>query len=286
MFAFIHTLFMLYFSTISIFSIVGNSVVLIIISKYSSLQNKTNFFLASLACIDLTLGAFATPIWIPVQVIHHFSRNNTLESDSIHTWIKCCQAATFGYTFGAIGEGMGLLVIAFDRVLYISEPLRYSVILTTSRGVALIFTSWIVSLGSAMLITFYSNGTIHPENGCLPSKVFSDKINNFFSSPFFAFIVTMLCLVYGRISYIAWQKSQAQVEIGQSNVQARKSAQAKITKMVMPILSIYLITSFLYCIAILGVRFIHNEWATVVEYFGLAVSHTNHWTNCLIYTYR
>ncbi len=286
MFSVLYILFLLYFSIISILSIIGNSVVLITISTYSSLQNKTNFFLASLACIDLTFGAFATPIWVPVQAMYHFSRNHSLESVSQNTWIKCCQAATFGYTLGAIGEGIGLLMIAFDRLLYISQPLRYSVLLTTSRGVALIGVTWVVSIGSAFLITFYSSGTIHREYGCLPTKVFSKEINNFFASPFFALIVTLLCLVYGRISYIAWQKSQTQVDNGQTNVQARKSAQAKITKMVMPILSIYLLTSFLYCVAILGVRLIHSEWATVVEYLGLAVSHTNHWTNCIIYTYR
>lgn len=54
----------LFYGTISILAVVGNSLVIWIVATTRQMQTVTNFFIANLALADVTIGIFAIPFQV------------------------------------------------------------------------------------------------------------------------------------------------------------------------------------------------------------------------------
>ena len=283
---------LIYISCIAIVNIFGNSLVLLVIKRTESLKNTTSYFLASLACVDLTFGIFALPIWLPVHGVFHFSFNgNVTAPDS--SWQKACLTAFF-YSIGGIGEGLATLLVALDRFIYIVYPLKYHLLITEMRAKSLILAKWITIFVIATVTTFYPcDRSLMRVKGCLPSVIYASTVNTYFATPFFALVTLMMCILYGKIAWVASKKSTVgiarNIETHGSNQQPPQlTTQVKVTKMIMPIIGIYLTTSALYSLSIISASYVDNDTAQTPEYLGIAISHINHchWTNFGIYTFR
>lgn len=59
----------LFYGTISILAVVGNSLVIWIVATTRQMQTVTNFFIANLALADVTIGMFAIPFQVCVKYI-------------------------------------------------------------------------------------------------------------------------------------------------------------------------------------------------------------------------
>ena len=117
-------------------AIVGNGVVLWLITKNRSLRTISNLFLSSLAAADLLVGFVMQPVWISIRyTAYNVDRVQTYGKAIDYLWIHTTVATTFN-----------LCCVTLDRHIAIFHPLRYEDILTYTRCYVLIATVWFLSL--------------------------------------------------------------------------------------------------------------------------------------------
>lgn len=121
-------------------TVFGNILVIVAFSHYERIRTVTNYFLVSLACTDLCVALFSMPVWVaylltgPAWVLGTgLSRVWTMVDILIGT-----------------ASIMNLMVISFDRVLCIKNPLRYTLWMTPRKVTVIISSVWIYSFGVAV----------------------------------------------------------------------------------------------------------------------------------------
>ncbi|XP_065265348.1 olfactory receptor 51G2-like [Emys orbicularis] len=110
------------FCLMYVISIVGNSVILFIIKTDQSLHEPMYIFLSMLAVTDLGLSISTIPTTLGILLFN--SREVSL--------VACFAQLFFIHSLSYI-ESSVLLLMAFDRFIAISNPLRYASILTPLR---------------------------------------------------------------------------------------------------------------------------------------------------------
>ncbi|XP_039359517.1 olfactory receptor 51G2-like [Mauremys reevesii] len=110
------------FCFIYVFSILGNSTILFIIKTDPSLHEPMYIFLSMLAITDLGLSISTIPTILGMYLFN--SREISLDA---------CFAQLFFIHSFVFTESSILLLMAFDRFVAISNPLRYASILTLPR---------------------------------------------------------------------------------------------------------------------------------------------------------
>ncbi|CAM4335733.1 unnamed protein product, partial [Caretta caretta] len=110
------------FCFIYVFSILGNSTILFIIKIDPSLHEPMYIFLSMLAVTDLGLSISTIPTILGIYLFN--SREISLDA--------CFAQLFFIHSFAMI-ESSILLLMALDRFIAISNPLRYASILTLPR---------------------------------------------------------------------------------------------------------------------------------------------------------
>ncbi|XP_020142426.1 olfactory receptor 51G2-like [Microcebus murinus] len=113
-------------------SLAGNSLILWVVRTEPSLHQPMYYFLSMLAVTDLGLSASTLPSMLPLYML----------GSRVVAMDVCLAQLFFIHTF-SIMESSVLLTMAFDRLVAISNPLRYGTILTSPR---------IASLGLAIVV--------------------------------------------------------------------------------------------------------------------------------------
>uniref|UniRef100_A0A8C5L195 5-hydroxytryptamine receptor 6 n=1 Tax=Jaculus jaculus TaxID=51337 RepID=A0A8C5L195_JACJA len=118
----------------------ANSLLIVLICTQPALRNTSNFFLVSLFTSDLMVGLVVTP---PAMLNVLYGRW-VLARGLCLLWmafdVMCCSASI-----------LNLCLISLDRYLLILSPLRYKLLMTTPRALALILGAWTLAALASFL---------------------------------------------------------------------------------------------------------------------------------------
>lgn len=123
------------FSLVYVTSVLGNIMIIVIISSDSHLNSLMYFLLSNLSFIDICQSNFATP----KMLLDFFVEHKTISFEG-------CMAQIF-LLHSFVGSEMMLLVaMAYDRFIAICKPLHYSTIMNHRLCIIFVFISWSVGI--------------------------------------------------------------------------------------------------------------------------------------------
>ncbi|XP_004694759.1 PREDICTED: olfactory receptor 4K1-like [Condylura cristata] len=123
------------FFIVYVTSVLGNTLIIIIISSDSHLNSPMYFLLSHLSFIDICQSNFATP----KMLVDFFVEHKTI------SFVGCMAQVFFLHAF--VGSEMVLLVwMACDRFIAICKPLHYSTIMTQKLCIIFVIVAWAVGI--------------------------------------------------------------------------------------------------------------------------------------------
>ncbi|XP_053450795.1 olfactory receptor 4K1 [Nycticebus coucang] len=123
------------FSVVYVTSVLGNVIIIVIISSDSHLNSPMYFLLSNLSFIDICQSNFATP----KMLMDFFFERKTISFEG-------CMAQIF-LLHSFVGSEMMLLVaMAYDRFIAICKPLHYSTIMNRRLCMIFVSISWAVGI--------------------------------------------------------------------------------------------------------------------------------------------
>ena len=193
---------------IIILATLGNLVVLVATWVERNLHQPNKYFIGCLAVADLLIGGLYCPFQLYEYLIG--AGINSIHFCRFFTWIN---------VFAESASIDTLTFISFDRYLRISKPLRYNLLMTTSKSIIVIAMIWLISIAYATFAMFSyeeSRGIYIGHFGC----VNENDVFFTFSAISAFFLPTIITLVmYTRILLIAHKrrKTARNGGLGQTN---------------------------------------------------------------------
>ncbi|XP_073771306.1 trace amine-associated receptor 6-like [Danio rerio] len=184
----------------SVVTVFLNLLVIISISHFRQLHTPTNLLILSLAVADLIVGLIVIP-FMGIRFI-----------DSCWYYGETFCSVFLFITFAVVSGSLGnLVLISLDRYIAVSDPLRYTVKITTDRIVICIVVNWLCS--SIYSFIFLYNSVFYPEtqNGCYGDCRVSFKFEHFVTDLLVTFVAPscVIMSIYVKIFCVA--KHQAKV---------------------------------------------------------------------------
>lgn len=130
-----YIIFVILHSISSIFSVLGNILVLVSFKKTPSLHSTSNYFLISLSVADLTVGLLINPLYIAITTLNVWLSEHPLYVIENVLWIQTLMATTFS-----------LAAVSIDRYLAVTRVFTYVLIATSRRCKQAIVAIWFASI--------------------------------------------------------------------------------------------------------------------------------------------
>ncbi len=274
--------------------IIGNSLILHSIRVFPQLKGPTYSFIASLAGADLILGLVIL-LDTTMEVIVTNSRNNTFHGYEF----LCKSVELFGIAAGT-ADGFGIFGITLDRFLCIHFPLRYVDMLSTNTTIFIILSMWMFSVLYTLLGIIFSNMKINPGMMCQVGTVFNATVTNYIWAPVNACSVIAVLCMYAKIAHVAFRTSRKarkvhvaevsnqSMEMGtnESSLGKQSKSEWKITKVLLQVTVVYLITYFL---GMTSKILLGRNKSNASQWFGAFATgfwYTNTWINAIIYGWK
>ncbi|XP_062992697.1 olfactory receptor 5V1-like [Elgaria multicarinata webbii] len=127
-------LFLGFMLMIYLFILMGNFLIIFLISLEPNLQTPMYFFLGNLSVLDIC----QTTTTIPQIIVHLISGRSTISNER-------CKMQLFFVVFFIGTETILLAVMSYDRYVAICNPLRYHVVMNQKICAQLVSTTWLTS---------------------------------------------------------------------------------------------------------------------------------------------
>ncbi|XP_007053464.2 olfactory receptor 51G2 [Chelonia mydas] len=183
----IHLWISIPFCLVYVISIVGNSVILFIIKTDQSLHEPMYIFLSMLAVTDLGFSITTIPTILGIYLFN--SREISLEA---------CFAQLFFIHSLSFIESSILLLMAFDRFVAISNPLRYASVLTLPRiakmGLLFVLRGFVLTFPLPFLLKRfqYCQANILSHSYCLHQEVMKLACSDITVNSIYGLFITLL----------------------------------------------------------------------------------------------
>jgi muscarinic acetylcholine receptor M3 len=118
--------------TLSIFTVVGNIMVMVSFKIDKQLQTISNYFLFSLAVADFAIGLISMPLFTVYTLLGYWPLGPLV----CDTWLALDYLASNASV-------LNLLIISFDRYFSVTRPLTYRAKRTTNKAAIMISKSTI-----------------------------------------------------------------------------------------------------------------------------------------------
>ncbi|CCD73018.2 G-protein coupled receptors family 1 profile domain-containing protein [Caenorhabditis elegans] len=147
------------FFMIFLLSVVGNSVVLIVIIKQRAMRSITNIYLMNLAASDMMLSVVCMPPTLVSMVMNCWMFGNYM-----------CKILAYLQPVVVTASAYTLAVIAFERYFAICKPLHSRIWQTRSHAYAMITLVWVIAIAANILMLFMYEQQTYSSNGytCAP----------------------------------------------------------------------------------------------------------------------
>ena len=221
---------------IVIFTILGNTLVLVATWRERRLHEPNKYFIASLAVADLMVGMFVGPLRL-------YQLNLDVQS-ILDTSVHLCRFMVWIDTLALTASIYILMFISFDRYLKISKPLHYKSRMTTSNSLKIIFIIWFISTAFATYAATPdsgSKGVVITAVVCLLDK---SKVFYTFLAVTAFFLPTMVILVMYAFIFVVVHKRHKMLrngELGQISNASRSAflQDIKTIKMLVTVVGVF-----------------------------------------------
>ncbi|XP_075767979.1 olfactory receptor 5F1-like [Pelodiscus sinensis] len=126
------------FAAIYLVALVGNLLILLLVSLDSRLHTPMYFFLGNLSLVDIGY----TSSTVPKVLANYLSRDQSI------SWAGCLCQMFFFISFGGV-ECLILGVMAYDRYVAICHPLHYGVVMSRQLCALLAAAAWALGLANS-----------------------------------------------------------------------------------------------------------------------------------------
>uniref|UniRef100_A0A8C5LRS4 Gastrin/cholecystokinin type B receptor n=1 Tax=Leptobrachium leishanense TaxID=445787 RepID=A0A8C5LRS4_9ANUR len=188
------TVRILLYSLIFLLSVLGNSLVIVVLIRNKRMRTVTNIFLLSLAVSDLMLCLFCMPFTLIPNLLQDFIFGSAV-----------CKAATYFMGISVSVSTFNLVAISLERYSAICKPLQSRVWQTKSHALKVIAATWCLSFSIMSPYPIYST--------LVPFTKFQNTTgnmcrlqwpNDLTQQSWYTFLLLILFLVPGIVMSIAY----------------------------------------------------------------------------------
>ena len=231
---------------ILVVSLVGNSLIVIIVFKTPTLRKPMNFMIVNMAISDMLFPI----ILFPLNLVE-MQANFWLIGDSLHQIL--CKISSFLLIVSATVSIQSLILITVYRFGAVVMPIRGSPLISKSYGPFFIIATWIVAIAanSAYLFSFKVVINEHP-GGKVMCTIQKSSANNYLLSNFIAFFYipfVLLTILYAIILI----KLKQHAHPGEPSANAEKQRSRKNRNVLK--MAIFIVFAFFLC----WIPFITNQ---------------------------
>ncbi|XP_018952285.2 trace amine-associated receptor 13c-like [Cyprinus carpio] len=250
---------------LSVFTVFLNLLVIISISHFKQLHTPTNLLILSLAVADLIVGLIVIPLMGIKFIESCWYFGETF-----------CSLFLF-IAFMVVSASLGNLVfISVDRYIAVSDPLRYTVRVTTDKVVFCIIINWLCSSIYSVIILYNSMFYPDTQDRCYGDCSVSFKFEHVVTDLIVTFVApsSVIMSIYVKIFCVAKYQAKVVNSVTGVNRSQRKAAKT---------LGIVVMVYFMCWIPYYIVTLIEGNESTVEFNVTCWILYVNSCMNPLIY---
>lgn len=221
-------------------SLLGNSLVIIVVYKRKRMRTTTNFMIVNMAVSDLFFAIFTTPPSIRTVYVGEDLLVGGITAELI------CKLVTFIQQVSIVVSILSLTAIAFDRFFAIMLPFRKVITYRTTKS--LIALTWLVGILFNVPMLYTNRIVVNEENDRTFCKEIweplfnSDKARKNYTfihfSVFYAGPLTVITILYTAIVIELWRGNSVTFR-PKANCQEVEKSNRKVLKMLATVIVVF-----------------------------------------------